>query len=102
MVCFSGMAEIAGGLGILIPRLRPAARVALVVLLVAVFPANVYMAIDHIKPTEISIPNSLLWARLPLQPLLMWWVLVATRKLDRPDRSHAAAAGGKTQSGITL
>lgn len=65
----SGAAEIAGGLGLLHPATRPAARWGLLALLVAVFPANVYMAQD---PQRFGLPAWALWARLPLQPLLMW------------------------------
>jgi uncharacterized membrane protein len=39
-----------------------------------VFPANIYMAMDHIQVTTNPLPGWLLWARLPLQFLLIWWV----------------------------
>ena len=73
----SGAAEIAGGLGLLHPATRPAARRGLLTLLVAVFPANVYMALeaDQFRP----LPAWVLYARLPLQPLLMWAVWRAGR-----------------------
>ncbi len=71
MVYVSGLGEIAGGIGLLIPRLRRAAAWGLVALLIAVFPANVYMAMEQ--------PNLLLWARLPLQIVLIWWVLWCTK-----------------------
>ena len=79
MVTLSGVAELAGGIGILISALRPAARWGLVALLIAVFPANIYMAQRRIAPGGLHIPAALLWARLTLQPLLIWWVLAATR-----------------------
>lgn len=79
MVFLSGLAEIAGGIGILLPQTRPVARWGLVALLVAVFPANVYMAVRHIEPGGAHIPAAFLWLRLPLQPLLIWWVITATR-----------------------
>ena len=74
----SGAAEIAGGLGLLIPRLRRAAAWGLVALLVAVFPANVYMAAWNVQVASQPIPQVLLWLRLPLQALLIWWVLWCT------------------------
>lgn len=83
MVYLSGAAEIAGGLGLLLPRLRRAAAWGLVVLLVAVFPANVYMAEYNIQVTAHRIPQLWLWARLPVQLLLIWWVLWCTHE----DRS---------------
>ncbi|WP_406585099.1 DoxX family protein [Deinococcus aetherius] len=74
----SGAAEIAGGLGLLHPTTRPAARWWLLALLVAVFPANVQMAwhAERFRP----LPEWSLWARLPLQPLLMIWVWRAGRR----------------------
>ncbi len=78
MVAISGVAEILGGLGLLIPATRPIARWGLVALLVAVFPANIYMALRHIEPAGMHIPAALLWARLPVQPLLIWWVLATS------------------------
>lgn len=75
MVYTSGVAEIAGGIGLLIPRVRWIAVWGLVVLLVAVFPANVYMAIAKVQITVRPLPDWLLWARLALQPVLIWWVL---------------------------
>lgn len=78
LVIASGAAEIAGGVGTLIPKLRPAAGVGLAALLVAVFPANVYMATGPRK-ARLGAPRWALWLRLPLQPLLIWWVRWATR-----------------------
>mgnify|MGYP001759704400 CR=1 FL=1 len=68
----SGAAEIAGGLGLLYPQTRGAARLGLTALLIAVFPANIYMAR---YPERFGLRRSLLLARLPLQPLLIWQVL---------------------------
>jgi uncharacterized membrane protein len=75
MVYISGAAEIAGGIGLLIPGLRRAVAWGLVALLIAVFPANVYMAMNNVQVTANPIPGALLWARLPLQAALIWWVL---------------------------
>ncbi|AZI43577.1 hypothetical protein EHF33_13155 [Deinococcus psychrotolerans] len=74
----SGAAELAGGLGLLHPATRPAARWGLMALLLAVFPANAYMAqnAEEFKP----LPAWALWARLPLQPLLAYWVWRAGRR----------------------
>ena len=78
MVYVSGAAEIAGGTGLLVPPLRRAAAWGLAALLIAVFPANVNMAIDDIQVTQTPISTALLWARLPLQGLLIWWLLWCT------------------------
>ncbi|WP_221089453.1 DoxX family protein [Deinococcus aquaedulcis] len=73
----SGAAEVLGGLGLLHPTTRPAARWGLLALLAAVFPANVYMA-QH--PERFGVSPGVAWGRLPLQPLLMWAVWRAGRR----------------------
>jgi uncharacterized membrane protein len=78
LVAVSGVAEIAGGLGVLLPWTRRPAGLGLIALLAAVFPANLYMART---PEDFrKIPRWALYARLPLQPLMMWWAWSATRK----------------------
>jgi uncharacterized membrane protein len=78
LVYASGAAEIAGGLGALHPRTRRAAGWWLAATLVAIFPANVNMAVhaDRFAP----VPAPLLWLRLPLQALLLAWVRRATSR----------------------
>jgi uncharacterized membrane protein len=78
----SGVAEIAGGLAVLHPATRRAGRWWLLALLVAVFPANVHMAVNprQVRGLDLEkVPRWALWARLPLQPLAMLWVWRATR-----------------------
>jgi uncharacterized membrane protein len=77
VVELSGAAEIAGGVAVLIAPTRRAAGVGLIALLLAVFPANVYMA--RTPERFPRIPCWALYARLPLQPLMMWWAWRATR-----------------------
>jgi uncharacterized membrane protein len=71
LVYVSGIFEILGGLGLLPARTRRLAGWGLLALLVAVFPANVYMALIH---EQLHIPGWVAWARLPLQLPLLWWV----------------------------
>ena len=78
LVLLSGVAEVAGGLGLLLPATRRAAGWGLLALLVAVFPANVYMVG---LASALHIPAWVLWARLPLQPLLMWAVWRASQTI---------------------
>lgn len=73
----SGAAELAGAAGLLHPATRPAARLGLLALLVAVFPANVHMA-QHTE--RFGIPAWVTYGRLPLQPLLAWAVWRAGRR----------------------
>jgi uncharacterized membrane protein len=67
LVLVSGFFEIAGGVGLLVPRVRKAASWGLVALYVAVFPANVNMALHQIPAGGVHVPAVWLWARLPLQ-----------------------------------
>jgi uncharacterized membrane protein len=76
VVQVSGVAELAGGLGVLVPGTRRLSGLGLVALLAAVFPANLYMARE--PQTFRSIPRWALYARLPLQPLMMLWAWRAT------------------------
>jgi uncharacterized membrane protein len=79
MVQVSGACEILGGLGLLIPPARRAAAWGLVALLIAVFPANLYMATNPVEAGATSMAPMLRWGRLPVQLLLIWWVLWCTR-----------------------
>jgi len=74
LVLISGVAELCGAIGLLVPALRRAAGIGLIALLVAVFPANIYMAVDAAHFAGVG-PAWLFWARLPLQFLLIWFVL---------------------------
>ncbi|MCB9603114.1 MAG: DoxX family protein [Sandaracinus sp.] len=77
LVALSGVAEIALGLAVLLPRLRPWAGLGLVALLLAVFPANLHMALH---PEDFaSFPSWGLYLRLPVQVLLIAWAWWATR-----------------------
>ena len=73
-VSLSGIAELAGAIGLLVPATRVAAACGLIALLVAVFPANVYMLQQAMTHGASSAELAVLWIRLPLQPLLIWWV----------------------------
>lgn len=81
-VAVSGIAEMVGGVAVLARPTRRFARWWLLVLLLAVFPANVHMAVnpEQVRGLDLKrIPRWALWARLPLQPLAMVWVWRATR-----------------------
>jgi len=77
VVAVSGVAEIIGGVGVLAGPTRRLSGVWLIGVLAAVFPANLYMARqpEHFP----TLPRWALYGRLPLQPLMMWWVWRATR-----------------------
>ena len=76
MVVISGIAEIILGLGLLFEVTRIYAAWGIILLLIAVFPANIYMATSG---KFHQIPKFLLWLRLPLQFVLIWWIYQYTR-----------------------
>ena len=79
MVLVSGVAELAGGLVMLVPGLEKPARWWMLATLVAIFPANIHMAVhpDEIKGLP-PIPRWMLWARLPFQAVFAALVIKAT------------------------
>jgi uncharacterized membrane protein len=77
VIYLSGVLEIAGAIGLLIPRTRKIAGVCLVLLLVALFPANVNAALNEI-PLRGEAPTPL-WLRAPMQLLfigMVWWTSI--------------------------
>lgn len=78
LVAISGACEILGGLGLLVPATRRWAAWGLVALFVAVFPANVNMAIHRLPFGKFPVPVWALWARLPLQAVLVAWAWTLT------------------------
>ncbi len=78
-VYISGFFEVLGGIGVLVPRLRKIAGWGLFALLVAVYPANIYMALNpEIFP---DIPVTLLYIRLAFQFLFFYWAYIVTRPI---------------------
>jgi uncharacterized membrane protein len=79
LVQLSGIAELAGGIGLLVRRWRRPAGIGLIVLLAAILPANVQMLLNYQDRGAPAGEITLLWLRLPLQLVLMgavWWVAV--------------------------
>jgi uncharacterized membrane protein len=83
----SGGAEVLLAVALLPTRTRRLAGWGLIALLVAVFPANVYMAIE---PEAFAAPPLVLWLRLPLQGVLIAWAWWYTR----PDPADATTRIG--------
>jgi uncharacterized membrane protein len=86
LVYISGFFEILGGVGLAIPFLRNAAAWGLIALYIAVFPANINMAVNHmVLPTGegTPLPEWALWVRLPIQIVLIFWAYAYTNKKEK-------------------
>ena len=79
LVYASGVAEIAGGAGLMVPAARRRAGWWLIATLVGVFPANLHMALHPDDFPQVPGGAAALWARLPLQAGFIAWVLSAMR-----------------------
>jgi uncharacterized membrane protein len=79
LVYASGVAEIAGGVGLMVPSVRRPAGWWLIATLLAVFPANLHMALNPEQFPKVPGGGAALWARLPLQLGFVGWVLGAMR-----------------------
>lgn len=79
LVYLSGVFEILGGLGLILPATRRFAAWGLIALFVAVFPANLNMALNDLPLGKDPIPTWVLWARLPLQLGFIAWAYAIAR-----------------------
>lgn len=76
LVYVSGVFEVLGGVGVLLPQTRRAASWGLVALFLAVFPANVHMALNEIQLVPGGdLPVWAMWARLPFQAVFIAWAV---------------------------
>lgn len=86
VIAATGLCELAGAVGLLIPRLRRAAGIGLALYAVCVFPANVKHALDGVPAVPLG------WwyhaPRLALQPVLVWWALFAGGVISWPFRTR--------------
>jgi uncharacterized membrane protein len=103
-VYVSGVAEIVLGLLLLLPATRVPAAWGIIALLVAVFPANLQMALH--PETFPEFTPAALWLRLPFQPLMMAWAYWLTRGHDRKkpqgaQRFSEVRAGAATTTRLT-
>lgn len=76
LIYLSGVFEIAGGVGLMVARVRVMAAWGLIALYIAVFPANVHMALHA---DQASLAAWVLWARLPFQAAFIAWAYWFTR-----------------------
>ncbi|MDZ8109140.1 MAG: DoxX family protein [Nostoc sp. DedQUE12a] len=82
LVYLSGFYEILGGIGLLVPPVSQAAAWGLIALFIAVFPANINMAVNHIKLEYIPDSPWVHVIRLPFQAVLIGWAWWYTKPSD--------------------
>lgn len=88
VVFWTGVAEIAGAIGLMIPRLRRAAGIGLALYALCVWPANFNHAINDIAIGGNRLPWAYHGPRLLLQPLIIWWALWVGGVTDWPFRKR--------------
>lgn len=85
LIYLSGVFEVLGAAGLLVPRTRRAAGIGLAVLLLAVFPANIYLAVSGGRLEAIPLDPWYYWARLPFQFVYIAWALWASKRTPAPE-----------------
>jgi uncharacterized membrane protein len=95
LVLFTGLCELAGAIGLLLPRWRRWAAPALALYFVCVFPANIKNALDGLNVEGLPAATWYYWLRLPMQPLIILWALYAGELIGR---RHTAAEAGEGHS----
>jgi uncharacterized membrane protein len=83
LVYVSGVAEIAGGVGVLIPATQVWAAWGLIALYVAVFPANLNMWLNDLPLGRTKLPRWAHWVRLPFQAVFIGWAWLFTEVPSR-------------------
>lgn len=84
LVVVSGVCEIAGGIGVLFAGTRRTTGIGLILLSLAVLPANLQMLLDALTSGEATWMLALLWLRLPLQLILIVWIWRTTKTQPHP------------------
>ncbi|ADL02525.1 DoxX family protein [Brevundimonas subvibrioides] len=91
VIAVTGIAELAGAVGLMIPRLRQAAGIGLALYAVCVFPANIQHAVSDLALSDPQLGWAYHGPRLLFQPVIVWWALWAGEVIDWPFRRRQAA-----------
>lgn len=94
VVIGTGLAEIAGAIGLMIPRLRRAAAWGLAAYAVCVFPANIKHAVEGVSVSGVTLGWAYHGPRLLAQPVIIWWALWAGGITDWPFRRAKSGTAG--------
>lgn len=74
LIYLSGVFEILGGIGLIISKTKRLAGIGLILLLISVFPANIYVALNNVQLGGFMNYAVYQWFRLPMQVVLIGWV----------------------------
>jgi uncharacterized membrane protein len=77
LIYLTGVFELMGAVGVWAPRLRRLTGLCLILMLVCVLPANVYAALHRVEFGGHSAGPAYLFARVPFQMFVIWWVYFA-------------------------
>lgn len=91
LVYISGFFEIVGSIGLLVPMTQRAAAWGLIALFVAVYPANIHLAVNNPPMNGEIVPAWIRWGRLPVQFVFIYWAWIFTRNKTQTDDSESAA-----------
>jgi uncharacterized membrane protein len=94
VVIGTGLAEIAGAIGLMIPRLRRAAAWGLAAYAVCVFPANIKHAVEGVPVSGVTLGWAYHVPRLLAQPVIIWWALWVGGITDWPFRRAKTGTAG--------
>mgnify|MGYP002830487979 FL=1 len=84
VICLTGIAEIAGSIGLMLPPFRHAAGIGLALYALCVWPANIHHALSDIPLNGVHLSWWYHGPRLALQPVIIWWALWASGVTDWP------------------
>ena len=84
VICLTGIAEIAGSIGLMLPPFRRAAGIGLALYALCVWPANIHHALSDIPLNGVHLSWWYHGPRLALQPVIIWWALWVSGVTDWP------------------
>lgn len=74
LIFLSGIAELVLGVAVLVPSLRSMAAWGIIILLIAIFPANLHIALNNVPVFGAAEgAGAMNWVRLPFQLVLILW-----------------------------
>jgi uncharacterized membrane protein len=94
IVLLTGLCELAGAIGLLIPGTRRLAGIMLAIYFVCVFPANIKNAVEGVVVEGLPTASWYYWVRLLFQPIAIWWALRASEVVG-PLRTRSIARAGR-------